>query len=78
MATKTARPAAPVFSAKRFSRLVAGRSDWEICMLLRDKTGKRLSPASIYSYRRGAAVPSYDNAAALAAALGVSLDELGE
>jgi len=79
MATKPARkPAARAFNAPKFDRLLKGAPDWAFSARILEKTGRRLNPATIGSYRRGRTVPSYDNAAAIAATLGVSMDELGE
>lgn len=79
MATKAARKPGPrTFSRAKFERLLKGQPDWAFSTRILETTGTTIAPATIGSYRRGSTVPSYNNAAAIAATLGVSLDELGE
>jgi len=78
MAGRRPRPAVLHFSRDKLNRLLRDRRLWEFSAEIREKTGRMVSPTVLFNYRKGRHNPSYDNAAAIAATLGVSLDELGE
>jgi len=78
MAVRQPKPAGLHFSRLKFNRLLEDRTLWEFSVAIKEKTGRAISPTTLFHYRKGRHNPSYDNAAAIAATLGVSLDALGE
>lgn len=77
MATRTARRPR-TWSPRIFERFLGKRSDWDFALQVREKTGVTIGPDSIRTYRKGRSVPPMKKAAAIAATLGVSLDDLVE
>lgn len=79
MAVKQPRAAARRWSWQKFNRLLGDRPLWDFSAAIREKTGKTIGPTTLFSYRKGKSVPSFDKACAIAATLGVSLmDDLSE